>query len=151
MTSSARSTPPVIPDLEVLDEYDDLPEPVPLDMTEDTVKAVAGKYSGAAGLGGIDAAELQQKLLRFGVASQRMRIAVASLVICMANDISPIAATHSLLTNRLMVLDKYPGIRLISIGEICCRLLAKCVLKVAGSEAKGVQKRPAQYRPRGWL
>ena len=56
----------------------------------------------------------------------------------MANEFPPWAATRALLVNRLMVLDKCPGIRLIRISEIWRRLLAKCVLKVAGVEAKNV-------------
>ena len=54
----------------------------------------------------------------------------------MANDIPLWAVTRALLANRLMVLDKCLGIQLIGIGEIWRRLLAKCVLKVAGVKAK---------------
>ena len=54
----------------------------------------------------------------------------------MANDFLPWAAAHALLANRLMTLDKSPGIRPTRIGEIWRRILAKCVLKVAGAEAK---------------
>ena len=54
----------------------------------------------------------------------------------MANDFLPWAATRALLVNRLMTLDKCPGIRPIGIGEIWRRLLAKYILKVAGTEAK---------------
>ena len=48
----------------------------------------------------------------------------------------PWSATCALLSNRLMALDKCSGIWPIRIGEIWCRLLAKCVLKVAGAKAK---------------
>ena len=54
----------------------------------------------------------------------------------MAKDITPWAGTRVLLANRLMELDKCPGIWLIGISEIWRRLLAKYVLKVAGAEAK---------------
>ena len=37
--------------------------------------------------------------------------------------------------NRLVALPKHPGIRPIGIGDIWRRLFAKCVIKVAGSEA----------------
>ena len=54
----------------------------------------------------------------------------------MANDFSPWAATHALLANRLMALEKCPGIRPIGIGDIWGWLLANCVLKVAGANTK---------------
>ena len=54
----------------------------------------------------------------------------------MANDILPWAVARTLLADRLMELDKFPGIRQIGIGEIWRQILAKCGLKVAGAEAK---------------
>ena len=54
----------------------------------------------------------------------------------MANSFPPWATTCALLANRLMALDKCLGIWPIGIGEIWRRLLAKCVLKVAGTQAK---------------
>ena len=54
----------------------------------------------------------------------------------MANDIPSWAATCALLANRLMALDKCPDIRSIGIDEIWRWLLAKCILKIAGTEAK---------------
>ena len=36
---------------------------------------------------------------------------------------------------RLVALDKKPGVRPVGIGESIRRLLAKCVVKIAGSEA----------------
>ena len=53
-----------------------------------------------------------------------------------ANDFPPWAAAYALLANRLMTLDKCPGIRTIRISEIWRRLLAKCFMKVNGAEAK---------------
>ena len=38
--------------------------------------------------------------------------------------------------NRLVALDKYPGVRPVGIGEVWRRLMAKCVLEVAGHEGK---------------
>ena len=40
------------------------------------------------------------------------------------------------MANRLIALDKCPGVRPVGVGEIWRRLLAKCVLVVAGGEAK---------------
>ena len=40
------------------------------------------------------------------------------------------------MSGRVIVLDKQPGIRLVGVGETWRRLMAKCLLKVAGIEAK---------------
>ena len=36
----------------------------------------------------------------------------------------------------MIALDKHPGIRPVGVGETWRRLMAKCLLKVAGTEAK---------------
>ena len=40
------------------------------------------------------------------------------------------------MSGRLIALDKQPGIRLVGVGETWRRLMAKCLLKVSGPEAK---------------
>ena len=55
--------------MRALEEYEDVPEAVPLDFTEDDVTWVASKLSGAAGALGAEAMELRNWLLRFGCAS----------------------------------------------------------------------------------
>ena len=42
------------------------------------------------------------------------------------------------MANRLMALDKCPGVQPMGIGDIWQRLIAKCVLDVAGAEATEV-------------
>ena len=42
------------------------------------------------------------------------------------------------MSNRLVAFDKCPGVRPVGIGEVWRRLMAKCVLSVAGHEAKTV-------------
>ena len=101
---------PIVPDVGVLEDYGIIPEFMPINITEDTVEQVSGRLTGATGPGGIDAAGLQQWILRFNVANQRLRQAVASLARWMANDIPPWAATRTLLANWLMALDECPGI-----------------------------------------
>ena len=54
------------PNVEVLEHYNVVPEFVPINITEDTVKQISGRLTSAAGTGGIHAANLQQWLLRFG-------------------------------------------------------------------------------------
>ena len=119
-------------------EYSLVPEMVILDITADTVMIVAKKLSGAAGPGGIDSMALQQWLLRFGVSSNLLREAVAHFTRWLANCTPPWAAYRAIMANRLVALDKCPGVRPVGIGEIWRRLFAKTVLILAGNEAKEV-------------
>ena len=52
------------------EEYEEVPEMVPLDFTEDDVPWFASKLYGAAGALGAEAMELRNWLLRFGCASE---------------------------------------------------------------------------------
>ena len=128
----------IIPDAEVLEEYPEVPDMVPLDTTSDTVVEVAAKLSGAGGPGWVDAVWLQQWLLRFGTESHALREAVADFTRWMANETPPWAAYRALMANRLLALDKCPGVWPVGIGEIWRRLLAKCVLQEAGAQATEV-------------
>ena len=40
------------------------------------------------------------------------------------------------MSGRLITLDKQPGIRPVGVGETCRRMMEKCLLRVAGPEAK---------------
>ena len=40
------------------------------------------------------------------------------------------------MSNRLIALDKCPGVRPVGVGEVWRRLFAKCIIKVAGGQAK---------------
>ena len=57
----------------------EVPETAPLDFTEDYVTWVASKLSGAAGALGAEAIELRNWLLRFGCASEELRVVVVRL------------------------------------------------------------------------
>ena len=59
--------------------YEEVLETVPLDFTEDDVTWVASKLSGAAGALGAEAIEIRNWLLRFGCASEELRVVVAKL------------------------------------------------------------------------
>ena len=74
------------------EEYEEVPETVPLDFTEDDVTWVASKLSGAAGALGAEAIELRNWLLCFGCASKELRVVFARLANCMANSSFPWAA-----------------------------------------------------------
>jgi len=111
------------------------PDSVPVEVTAEIVESVASKLSGGAGPGGTDAVTLQNWLLRYGVASERLRISLASLGAWLANGNPPWAAYRALRACRLVALDKQPGSRPVGIGEIYSRLFAKCVLQLVGLEA----------------
>ena len=50
----------------------------------------------------------------------------------------PWAAYWALMSGRMIVLDKQPGIRLVKVGETWRRMMAKCLLWFTGQEAKAV-------------
>ena len=112
------------------------PELTPVDITEYTVTAIAGRIFGAAGPGGTDSVSLQHWLLRFVAASAELRLIVGDLVEWLENGQPPRAAYWALMSVQLIALDKQPGIRPVGVGETRRRMMAKCLLKVAGPEAK---------------
>ena len=59
-------------------EYEEVPKAVPLDFTEDEVTRVASKISDAAGALGAETIDLHNWLLRFGCASEELRVVVAT-------------------------------------------------------------------------
>ena len=82
-----------------LEEYKEVPETVPLNLTEDGVTWFSSKLSGAAGTLGAEATEPRNWLLRFEWVSEELRIVVSRLVDWMpppplgrllhTNDLSP--------------------------------------------------------------
>ena len=76
-----------------LDSYPDRPLELTLvDITEDTVTAVAGILLGGAGPCGTDSVSLQHSLLRFGAASGELWIIVGDFVEWLGNGRPPWAA-----------------------------------------------------------
>ena len=66
ITRTCVSLPWKTPSCAAFEEYQDVPETVPLDFTEDDVTWVASKLSVAAGVMGAEAMELHNWLLCFG-------------------------------------------------------------------------------------
>ena len=79
---------------------------------------------------------LQHWLLRFGAASAELRLIVGDFVEWLGNGRPPWAAYQALMSSRLIALDKQPGIRPVGVGEKWRCMMAKCLLKVARTEAK---------------
>ena len=120
------------------EEYEEVPETVPLDFTEDDVTWVASILSGAAGALGAEAMELRNWIRRFGCPSEEFRVVVSVLADWMANSSPPWAAYCALMACRLVALDKRPGLGTMGIGETLRRALAKLVMRAAGDQAKTV-------------
>ena len=83
-----------------------------------------------------EAIELRNWLLRFGCASEELRVVVASLADWMAISSPPWAAYRTLMACHLVALDKRPRVRPVGIREKLRRALAKLVMKAAGDQAK---------------
>ena len=87
-----------------------------VDITEDTVTAVAGKISGGAALGGADSVSLQHWLLSFSAASAELRLIVGNFVEWLGNGRPPWDAYRELMSGQLIALDNQPGIRPFEVG-----------------------------------
>jgi hypothetical protein len=85
------------------------PNFVDVDITKDTVKTIARRLSGGAGAGGTGRHALQHWLLRFGVASRKLRSVVAKLAEWLSNGFLPWAACQAFMGGRLCGRDKGPG------------------------------------------
>ena len=71
------------------EEYEDIPDTVPLNFTDDDVMWVALKLFCAAGAVGAEAIKLRNWLLHFGCASEEFRVVLASVADWMANPPPP--------------------------------------------------------------
>ena len=85
------------------------------------------------GPGGADPYHWQCLLLHYGAHSSRLREAVADLAMHLANGIVDWTDIRALMANRLIALDKCPGVCLIGIGECCHHVLGHVSALVTGS------------------
>ena len=91
---------------------------------------------GGAGPVGTDSVSLQHWLLCFGADSGELWMIVGDFTEWLSNWQPLWAAYHTIMSGRLIALDKQPGIRPVGVGETCRRLMAKCLLRVTGQEVK---------------
>ena len=109
-----------------------------IDITGSHVATVAHRIQGSGGPGGCDSSHWKDALLRYGPHSSRCRDAVASLVSLLGNSTVDWNLIRALLANRLIALDKRPGIRPIGIGETLRRILSKVVCLITRTDAEEV-------------
>ena len=104
---------------------DTLPQFEDVEVTGSHVLVVAHRIQGGAGPGGCDVGHWKDVLLRYGAHSSCLRDAVATLARRLLNTITPWDSIRALVANRLIALDKCPGVRPIGIGETLRRIVGK--------------------------
>ena len=129
------------PTAESLDSYPDRPPQLtPVDITDDTVTAVAGRLSGGSGPGGTDSVLLQHWLLWFRAAIGELQLIVRDFTEWMGNGRPPWATYRALMSGRLIAVDKQSKIRPVGVVKTWRKLMAKFLLRVTGPEAKAACK-----------
>uniref|UniRef100_A0A1X7UQH3 Uncharacterized protein n=1 Tax=Amphimedon queenslandica TaxID=400682 RepID=A0A1X7UQH3_AMPQE len=106
---------------------DEIPHFEDIEITRAVIHKVVFGIQGGAGPGGTDAGHWHDVLLRYGSHSSRLHDAIASLSCTMANDFVTWKLFKALLANRLIALNKNPGVRPIGIGETLRRIIGKAI------------------------
>jgi hypothetical protein len=122
----------------------ELPRLLEVDITAGDIESVARRLRGGGGPGGMDSSIWSRLLLHYGTASAALREAVAELARAMTNTLfesdEEQQLLRALLANRLVALDKCPGVRPIGIGECLRRLIAKVVALKTKDEVAAAAK-----------
>jgi len=117
------------PGQHAMPSYATLPELPWVSITEEHIEKAARQLQGSAGPGGANGEAWQMWLVRCGEHSLRLRRAVAAVASMMANKTVPWEHIRALMANRLIALDKCPGLRPIGVGECLRRVIGKTVMQ----------------------
>ena len=129
---------PECPHPDSLLKVDSFPHQEEVVITSAHVESAVRRMHGAAGPSGTDSAHWHSILLRFGAHSDRLRDQVAALTRKICNQTLPWESLRSLMSNRLIALDKCPGVRPIGVGETIRRLMGKCVAEATKIDLENV-------------
>ena len=93
------------------------------------------KLLGGSGPGGTGSEALHGWLLELGEDSTRLCTSVETFVDWLVNGSPPWAAYCAFMSGHLIVLNKYPVVSPVGVGETWLRIFAEILLKVVGPEA----------------
>jgi hypothetical protein len=98
-------------------------------ITADIIRQCALQTRGAAGPSGADADQWRQMCVSFKEVSSNLCNALSSVARRLATEAVCSQNLEAFLANRLIPLDKCPGIRPIGIGEIPRRIIGKAIIR----------------------
>jgi len=104
------------------------------EITAEHVEKTARKLHGSGGPGGSTSEQWSDFILRHGKKSAILRDSIATLTMKLNEEIVPWSKIKALMANRLIAIDKCPGVRPIGIGEVLRRIMAKCIILATGDD-----------------
>ncbi|CAM9602646.1 unnamed protein product, partial [Heterosigma akashiwo] len=113
-----------------------IPDLVGTEITAQHVEEAARRLHGAAGPSGVSATEFSRWLLNYGNASAKIREFYAASINRLVNEAIPWDDLRAFLSGRGLGLDKLPGLRPLTIGNIDYRLATKVPLMVCGEDVE---------------
>ena len=99
-------------------------------ITEQLISKAVLELQGSHGPSGGDAAHWKRLTLSFGCKSKRLREAMAKFARRMCTERMDPEVLEAFLANRLVAIDKCPGVRPVGIGEAPRRIIGKGIVKV---------------------
>ena len=107
------------------------PHPVIFDRLDASlIRSTALRTTGAAGPSGLDAHAWRRLCTSFKASSSSLCLSLANVAKRLCTTYVDPKAVSPILANRLIALDKCPGVRPIGIGDTARRIIAKATLTV---------------------